>query len=267
MYKIVLFVFIVFPTCYGHAYFKNVIDISENIIIVKVINVNVVNIENRVKGDAKVIKVLKGNIDKKQIKLKSISILYHSYSTFKNGELAILFLRKTKNNNTYTIYSWSILHTLKIKNDRFVSIWDEIIFPYRISKNIYTSIDTIGKAIYVKKYIPFDTLVNTISELIYEPPLLYRKDCYFLCGKYLASRSYSDLDKYIKDNPNLTDVDRIAIYGLKFNTGVSSDVVKYLIGEPKNVIKIDKDKEKWKYKGLADMFFSLPDRKLILINQ
>jgi len=206
MYKISLIITFIIAVGYCHDYFKNNLDLKGNIIVVKIYNYQVANIEKAVRADAQVIKVLKGDIKQDQIKLKSVIYRYrhytdlNNYTDLKNGEIAILFLPKYKFNNIYTIRNSSIMHTILIKNKRYAILPYNIMFPYRIFKNMYTPMDTNNDYCDKNRYVPFDTVLNTITELINDPPLLCRKDCKFIfCAKYPQSRSFEVLEKYFQN--------------------------------------------------------------------
>jgi len=273
MHKVSLIITSIIAIGYCHNFFKNTIDLNENIIVVKIINYQVANIEKVARADAQILKILKGDIKQNQIKLKSVIFKnrhftdLNNYTDLINGEIAILFLHKNNFNNLYTIKNSSIMHTKLMTNKRYVILPYNIMFPYRIFKNMYMPIDTNNDFGNKNRYAPFDTVINTITELINDPPLLYRKDCKFIfCAKYPQSRSFEVLEQYFQDNPSLNDVDRIAICDFKFNIGVSEDVIRFVIGKPTKITKFEKDKEKWEYKGLTEMIFNKQKRVLLKIN-
>jgi hypothetical protein len=266
-----LLIFIICSTSYSDIYFKSYIDNSYNIALVKIVDVKIGNLEDQQKATAKVIKTLKGNpYDTLQLTIgERFSWAY--FPSFHNSSIALLFFPKLRKNH-FSVNNFQIISTSLIDTSRYANLPENITFPYRVIKSsFYRRIDTCRwcpdtadyKYSYSEWKVNLDTLLNSISDLITDPALPHARYNWFFANKYVHSRYKEAIEGFIKKHKDLNDVDRIAMYDYKFGKGVSYETIKFLCGKPNSILKIDKDREQWTYKGPFVFIFSLPDRKLL----
>ena len=78
------------------------------------------------------------------------------------------------------------------------------------------------------------------------------------------------MDKYVKEHPNLPELDKKCIYDGRFEVGMQEETVRFLLGEPKEIETIQQPwakQEKWFYKQSGKKMFYMEDNGVVGIEE
>lgn len=79
-----------------------------------------------------------------------------------------------------------------------------------------------------------------------------------------------EIDQHIKDNPDLPELDKACIYDGRFEVGMRTETVRFLLGEPKTIEIIQQpwaQQEKWIYKQGGLKIFYMEDNGVVGIEE
>jgi hypothetical protein len=88
--------------------------------------------------------------------------------------------------------------------------------------------------------------------------------------KTFIKPSQQEIDEYIANNPNLSELDKACIYDGRFEVGMRQETVKFLLGPPKQVEIIQQpwaQQEKWIYKAGNHKIFFIEDEGVVGIEE
>lgn len=78
------------------------------------------------------------------------------------------------------------------------------------------------------------------------------------------------IDEYVKSHPDLNELDKACIYDGRFEVGMGQETVRFLLGEPKEILIIQQpwaQQEKWKYKSGGEKIFYMEDNGVVGIEE
>lgn len=91
--------------------------------------------------------------------------------------------------------------------------------------------------------------------------------CY---SKELLKPTQNEIDEYVKNNPDLPELDKACIYDGRFEVGMRQETVKFLLGEPKEIEIVQQpwaQQEKWIYKHGNFKAFYIEDNGVVGIEE
>jgi len=80
----------------------------------------------------------------------------------------------------------------------------------------------------------------------------------------------NEIDAYVKENPDLPELDKACIYDGRFEVGMRKNTVQFLLGEPKEIEVIEQpwaEQEKWTYKLGGQKIFYIEDNGVVGIDE
>lgn len=80
----------------------------------------------------------------------------------------------------------------------------------------------------------------------------------------------TEIDSYIKEHPDLPELDKSCLYDGRFEVGMKQETVKFLLGEPKKIEPIRQPwgmQEKWTYKHGGLKMFYMEDNGVVAIEE
>lgn len=110
-------------------------------------------------------------------------------------------------------------------------------------------------------------MVKLISLLVLTSLMLLTIGCY---SNTFIKPTQDQVDAYVKENPNLPEVDKQCIYDGRFEVGMRQETVFFLLGEPKEVEIIQQPwakQEKWTYKQGDKKIFYMEDKGVVGIEE
>lgn len=93
------------------------------------------------------------------------------------------------------------------------------------------------------------------------------------CGcfnKNFIKPTQQQIDEFVKNNPDLPELDKACIYDGRFEVGMRKETVRFLLGEPKTIEQIQQPwamQEKWTYKYGGDKIFYMEDNGVVGIEE
>jgi hypothetical protein len=78
----------------------------------------------------------------------------------------------------------------------------------------------------------------------------------------------TDIDTYVKDNPDLPELDKSCLYDGRFEVGMKQETVRFLLGEPKKLEPVSQPwgmQERWIYKRGNNKIFYMEDKGVVAI--
>ncbi|MBN1307431.1 MAG: hypothetical protein JXA18_05915 [Chitinispirillaceae bacterium] len=75
-----------------------------------------------------------------------------------------------------------------------------------------------------------------------------------------------EIDAYIKEHPDLPEVDKSCIYDGRFEIGIKQETLYFLLGEPLKQEKVQQPwalQEKWTYRKRDQKIFILEDKHVV----
>ena len=79
-----------------------------------------------------------------------------------------------------------------------------------------------------------------------------------------------EIDQYIKGHPDLPELDKACIYDGRFEVGMKTETVRFLLGEPKTIEIVQQpwaQQEKWTYKQGGLKIFYMEDNGVVGIEE
>ncbi len=79
-----------------------------------------------------------------------------------------------------------------------------------------------------------------------------------------------EIDQYIKDHPDLPELDKACIYDGRFEVGMKTETVRFLLDEPKSIEIVQQpwaQQEKWTYKQGGLKIFYMEDNGVVGIEE
>lgn len=79
-----------------------------------------------------------------------------------------------------------------------------------------------------------------------------------------------EIDAYVKQNPDLPELDKACIYDGRFEVGMRQATVRFLLGEPKEIEIVQQpwaQQEKWIYKSGGEKIFYMEDNGVVGIEE
>jgi len=89
-------------------------------------------------------------------------------------------------------------------------------------------------------------------------------------SKELIRPKQSDIDAYMQANPDLPPVDQSCIADGRFEIGMLASTVRFLLGEPKEIIPVKQPwakQEHWKYPRGKTRVFIMEDKHVVGIDE
>ncbi|MDR2728711.1 MAG: hypothetical protein LBB56_06215 [Chitinispirillales bacterium] len=89
-------------------------------------------------------------------------------------------------------------------------------------------------------------------------------------SKELIRPKQSDIDAYMQANPDLPPVDQSCIADGRFEIGMLSETVRFLLGEPKIIDQVNQPwakQEHWKYPRGKTRVFIMEDKHVVGIDE
>jgi len=80
----------------------------------------------------------------------------------------------------------------------------------------------------------------------------------------------SEIDFYVKEHPDMPELDKACIYDGRFEVGMRASTVRFLLGEPKETLIIQQpwaQQEKWIYKHGGEKIFYMEDAGVVGIEE
>lgn len=78
--------------------------------------------------------------------------------------------------------------------------------------------------------------------------------------------SQQEIDEYIKNHPDLPEVDKSCIYDGRFEIGIKQETLYFLLGEPYKIEKVQQPwalQERWIYKKNNQKIFIIEDKHVV----
>ncbi len=91
--------------------------------------------------------------------------------------------------------------------------------------------------------------------------------CY---NKNFIKPTQTEIDAYIKEHPDLPELDKACIYDGRFEVGMRASTVLFLLGEPKEKQIVQQpwaQQEKWIYKQGGEKIFYMEDDGVVGIEE
>lgn len=110
-------------------------------------------------------------------------------------------------------------------------------------------------------------MVKLLSVLILSSLMLIGIGCY---SSSFIKPTQDQIDAYVKENPNLPELDKKCIYDGRFEVGMRQETVHFLLGEPKEIEMIQQPwakQEKWMYKQGDKKIFYMEDKGVVGIEE
>jgi hypothetical protein len=85
-------------------------------------------------------------------------------------------------------------------------------------------------------------------------------------SKDFIKPSQEEIDAYIKEHPDLPELDKSCIYDGRFEIGIKQETLYFLLGEPYKQEKVQQPwalQEKWIYKKRNHKIFILEDKHVV----
>ena len=110
-------------------------------------------------------------------------------------------------------------------------------------------------------------MLKILSAIILSSFLFVSFGCY---GSSFIKPTQDMIDAYVKENPNLPELDKRCIYDGRFEVGMGQETVRFLLGEPKELEIIQQPwakQEKWTYKQGNKKVFYMEDNGVVGIEE
>jgi hypothetical protein len=110
-------------------------------------------------------------------------------------------------------------------------------------------------------------MIKKISSLLFFISIVLIAGC---LRQEMIKPSQNEIDAYVKENPDLPELDKACIYDGRFEVGMRKNTVKFLLGEPKEVEVIEQpwaEQEKWTYKVGGQKIFYMEDDGVVGIEE
>lgn len=111
-------------------------------------------------------------------------------------------------------------------------------------------------------------MIKKVVSIIVVFSLLFTIGC--LASRDLVKPNQDEIDEYIKNNPDLPELDKACIYDGRFEVGMKTSTVEFLLGEPKEretVVQPWAEQEKWIYKVGGEKIFYMEDNGVVGIEE
>ncbi len=89
-------------------------------------------------------------------------------------------------------------------------------------------------------------------------------------NKNFIKPSQLEIDAYVKNHPDLPELDKACIYDGRFEVGMRAETVRFLLGEPKELTTIIQPwapQERWMYKQGGEKIFYMEDKGVVGIEE
>jgi len=89
-------------------------------------------------------------------------------------------------------------------------------------------------------------------------------------GEDFIKPSQDEIDVYIRNNPDLPELDKACIYDGRFEIGMQASTVRFLLGEPKKLEIVKQpwaEQERWTYKRGNFKVFYMEDGGVVGIEE
>ncbi len=108
---------------------------------------------------------------------------------------------------------------------------------------------------------------KVVSLTILASILLVATGCF---NKNFIKPTQLEIDAYVKEHPDLPELDKACIYDGRFEVGMRAETVRFLLGEPKEQEVIQQpwaQQEKWMYKQGGQKIFYMEDNGVVGIEE